>query len=321
MYSGSLPITRGARGLKPDGTLGIGIIPLSLTSIDTAPFGPGILPDTSAEGRAKHKVIDEEIHEAFFGSAEKTWLKIFEDLGCENITGKALDAVYTYPDRFLQMCTPGVEYPRKDAPSSIGFAGGSPKGHRDPMKEPPKWWDEVVKNPGEKDIVFVCRGTIARNLSDLTFPAMEALKDRENTLVLVALGLKGATFPEGIHVPANVRVADFIPFDECLPHCAVFVTNGGYGALQHGISNGIPLVVAGAGEDKPEVCARAEWAGVAVNLRTGQPTKEALRKAIDEVISNSKYKKATQKLEAEMATFDPMTVITKTIDELAAGKS
>jgi UDP:flavonoid glycosyltransferase YjiC (YdhE family) len=99
------------------------------------------------------------------------------------------------------------------------------------------------------------------------------------------------------------------------------VINGGYGALQNGISNGIPLVVASAGEDKPEVCARAEWAGVAVNLRTGQPIKEAPREAIDEVISNSKYKKATQKLEAEMATFDPMTVVAKTIDEFAAGKS
>jgi hypothetical protein len=60
MYSRSLPVTRGARGLEPDGTLGIGIIPLSLTSIDTAPFGPGILPNTSTEGRAKHKVMDEE---------------------------------------------------------------------------------------------------------------------------------------------------------------------------------------------------------------------------------------------------------------------
>jgi hypothetical protein len=119
------------------------------------------------------------IHEAFFGSTETTWLKIFEDLGCKNITGRALDAVYTYPDWFLQMCTPGVEYTRTDAPSSNGFAGGLPKGHRDPMKEPPKWWEEVVKNPGKKDIVFVCQGNVARNLSDLTFPTMKALKDRE----------------------------------------------------------------------------------------------------------------------------------------------
>jgi hypothetical protein len=85
MYSGSLPITRGARGLKPDGTLGIGIIPLSLTGVDTAPFGPGILPNASLEGRAKHKVMDGEIHEAFFGSAEKTWFQIFEDLGVKTL--------------------------------------------------------------------------------------------------------------------------------------------------------------------------------------------------------------------------------------------
>ena len=47
------------------------------------------------------------------------------------------------------------------------------------------------------------------------------------------------------------------------------VTNGGYGAVQRALIAGVPLVVAGNTEDKPEVAARVECFGAGVNLRTG----------------------------------------------------
>ena len=50
------------------------------------------------------------------------------------------------------------------------------------------------------------------------------------------------------------------------------VTNGGYGAVQRAVSTGVPLVVAGNTEDKPEVAARVAWSGAGINLRTGTPT-------------------------------------------------
>jgi UDP:flavonoid glycosyltransferase YjiC (YdhE family) len=101
-----------------------------------------------------------------------------------------------------------------------------------------------------------------------------------------------------------------------LAHSAFFVKNGGYGAFQHAISNGTPLVVAGISEEKPEVAARAEWAGLGFNLKTGTPTVEALLSAVKEVIENPKYKKRALELEAEMATYDPVGVFAQTIDEL-----
>lgn len=319
LFLGSLPTTHGARGLRPTGSMGIGVIPMSLSSIDTAPFGSGLLPDTTPEGQEKNKAMTAEIRQTFFSKGQQTWLKIFEGLGARRPDAMFLDAIFTFPDRFLQMCTPSAEYPRNDAPSSVRFAGGLPKGHRDPMRDPPAWWTEVIKNNG-KDIIFVSQGTLALNYSDLVVPTMKGLETRENTLVVVALGKRGATLPVGTHIPANARVADFIPFDELLPHCAVFVTNGGYGAFQHGISNGTPLVCAGAGEDKPETSARAEWCGIGVNLRTGTPTPEAIRGAVDEIVSNPRYKMRPKELEAEMAMFDPMSVLESNIEELAAGK-
>jgi UDP:flavonoid glycosyltransferase YjiC (YdhE family) len=67
-------------------------------------------------------------------------------------------------------------------------------------------------------------------------------------------------------VPANARVAEFIPFDDLLPHIDVLVSNGGYGGVQQTLGHGVPMVLAGEAADKAEVTARAAWAGVAINL-------------------------------------------------------
>jgi hypothetical protein len=53
----------------------------------------------------------------------------------------------------------------------------------------------------------------------------------------------------------------------------VMVTNGGYGGVQMALSYGVPLVVAGASEDKPEVGARVAWSGAGLNLKTGKPSR------------------------------------------------
>lgn len=265
--------------------------------------------------------MQKQIEELFFGKAQQVWKELYTELGVEAPDVNLVNAGYLCQDRFLQMCTPSAEYPRSDAPSSIRFAGGLPKGSRDPMTDTPSFWKEITVDKGDKDIVFVCQGTLAVDYTDLIIPTVAALKDRPNTIVVVVLGIKGSTLPEGTVVPDNVRVADYIPFDELLPHCSVFITNGGYGAFQHAISNGIPIVCAGAGEDKPEVCARIEWSGMGLNLKTGQPTQEQIAKAVDEVMKNPKYRTRAKEMEAEMALFDPISVLTKNIDELAALKA
>ena len=50
------------------------------------------------------------------------------------------------------------------------------------------------------------------------------------------------------------------------------VTNGGYGGVQFALAHGVPLVVAGDHEDKPETAARVAGSGVGRNLKTGRPT-------------------------------------------------
>ena len=120
-------------------------------------------------------------------------------------------------------------------------------------------------------MVHVTQGTLDNaDLGRLLGPTMEALAGDDVLVVATTGGPDPA--PLRPTLPANVRLERFIPHDLLLPHVDVMVTNGGYGGVQQALAHGVPLVVAGDSEDKPEVAARVRWSGTGVDLRTGRPT-------------------------------------------------
>jgi MGT family glycosyltransferase len=162
----------------------------------------------------------------------------------------------------------------------------------------PDWWADVAST--HRPVVHVTQGTVADdNLENLVLPTIRALAGED---VLVVAGT-GRTDPAALGtLPANVRVAPFVPHSWLLPHTSVMVTNGGFGGVQAALSNGVPLVVAGATEDKPEVAARVAWAGVGVDLRTGSPTPERIRAAVREVLDGKRYATRSAELGHRYAT-------------------
>jgi len=81
-------------------------------------------------------------------------------------------------------------------------------------------------------------------------------------------------------------------------------TNGGYGGVQNALSYGIPLIVAGATEDKMEVSARVEFSKVGINLRKNNPTPKQIKSAVNKVFSINTYRKNAKRMQNEMAKFD-----------------
>ncbi|KAK4188781.1 UDP-glucosyltransferase A1 [Podospora australis] len=315
---GALPLMLGASGnIRPQGFIAVGLNPVMLSSADHPPFGPGSPPDSSPEGRERNKRENQKQKQTF-ALAQQAFCQALESVGAKAPETFLLDALYTLPDRFVQMCTPRVEYLRSDAPQTLRFAGGYPRvPPREDHWQPPTWWNEVTTDNGTKKTIFVCQGTVATDLNQLAIPTMSAFAERSDVTVVLAIGRKGARLSAGTLIPTNARVVDYIPYDQLLPHCDVFVTTGGYGAFQRALYHGCPLVIAGTTEEKPETAARAEWAGVAVNLRTSNPSIGQLREAVDRVLSNQEYKAAASKIQAEIAGCDPVRVITETIEELA----
>lgn len=313
---GALPLILHAPGIRPDGFIAIGLNPIMLSSIDHPPFGPGLPPDNSPEGQKRNKVAN-QLQKQTFALAQEAFKQALTQVGARVPDAFLLDVLYTLPDRFIQLCSPSVEYPRSDAPSTLRFAGGYPKASQGGFKpEKPTWWNEVTTAKTKK-IVFVCQGTVSTDLQQLVYPTMTAFEDRPDVMVVVAIGQEGATVPPGVHIPSNSRVADYIPYHDILPYCDAFVTTGGYGAFQSALYNGCPLVMSATTEEKPETTARAEWAGVAVNLRTSHPSAEQLRKAVDEILHNQKYKTRALEIQTEIVEYDPVEVIIETIEDLA----
>jgi UDP:flavonoid glycosyltransferase YjiC (YdhE family) len=98
----------------------------------------------------------------------------------------------------------------------------------------------------------------------------------------------------------------------------VMVTNGGYGAVQRALNTGVPLVVAGNTEDKPEVAARVEYFGAGVNLRTGVPTATEVRRAVRTVLNDVGYRQSALRLQAAYARRDGANEIAALVDEAIA---
>lgn len=309
-FMGHWPVRLGAPGLRPDAYIGIGVVPLSLNSADTAPFGLGLPPDGTPEGRARN-LEQNRMVEAMFSESTDVLKKIFVEMGASANIPFPMDAIVSLPDRFLQLAIPGVEYPRSDAPAGLSFVGSLPPEPAAPGSLP-VWWDDVT---AADRVILVTQGTLANwDLSQLVHPALHALAQLD-ALVVATTGRPDATVPD---VPANARVAGFLPYSALLPHADIMITNGGYGGCLQALSAGVPLIIAGQTEDKVEVAARLAWTGAAVNLATDTPVPAAIRAAVTSIDNDPSYRRHAQRLQAESAQLNPFAEIAHTVESIMA---
>lgn len=242
-------------------TIGLNVVPLVVSSDDTAPFGPGLPPDATESGRARNRLLNAGLLEGPFKVIVEKQKQIFTDMGCTRWPERALfDCWLESFDTLFQMCSPSLEYPRADLHPSIRYAGALPKKGISPNYVYPAWWSEIQSNtalpagaPEKKFVIAVAQGTIATSYDEVIIPTIRALAQREDVIVIALLGVKGASLSADVEIPANTKVVDYMPYDAALEHADLFVSNGGYGSMTHGVINAVPMVVAGMTEDKTEV--------------------------------------------------------------------
>lgn len=322
-YMGANPLVLGAP--LPEGftarpkVVNLHAVPYVATSTDTGPLGPGLPPDATESGRARNQLLNQMMIMGPFAEVIAEQDKMLEGLG---VTQKLAPETpfhhwMTMHDTTLQLCPPSLEYPRSDMPSNIRFAGC-------PTPKPiaagavfPEWWPEVTQ--ADRKVIAVTQGTVANDYSDLLVPTLKALADRDDVLVVAVLGQRGAKLDSSVVIPSNTRVVDYLPYDALLQHASVFVMNAGYSGFLHGVTNGVPMILAGESEDKPEIAMRGAWSGVAVNLRTGRPSVAAVRAAVDEVLGDERFKTRVDEVRRENEALRVFDVVEKEI--LAVGEN
>ena len=311
-FWGTIPPVLGAPGLRPAGLITMGIAPVPMNSIDTAPFNMALPPDSSEEGRKRNIGLNQLLAQ-MFAPAQDAWNNVLIELKATEESEFLFNMITKDSDLFLQMCIKDIEYPRSDAPKTLRYIGALPSGWSENITYP-EWWGEVVAH--KKKIIVVSQGTASNNPEDLVIPTLEALKDRDDIMVVATI-VRSDTIPD-YEPPANARIAKFIPFDQLFPYANAVVSNGGYGTVQQALALGIPLVLAGITEDKPESCARAAWTGAAINLQTQKPEVEKIREAVGEVLAeDSSHKKRAEELMMEYKKYDCFGSIAAAVEELA----
>lgn len=309
MFCGALPLLLGPRSARPP-VLAVGITALSLSSCDTAFFGTALAPSATLEGRVRNLAMNGNLKRAMFGPLQQYFDQRLAELGAPALPDFVLDALITLPDRYLQLTAAEFEYPRSDLPASVRFVGplAPPAGRQ---FEAPSWWPELDDG---RPLVLVTQGTLANDdPGQLILPTLEALAGRADLQVIATTG--GPVPAQLAALPANARIVPFVPYDRLLPKVAVMVTNGGYGAVNHALSLGVPLVVAGASEEKPEIAARVAWSGAGINLGTGKPGTRQLAQAVHSVLAEPRYRQRAAELRSHFARCNALTSIT---DELRA---
>jgi UDP:flavonoid glycosyltransferase YjiC (YdhE family) len=279
-----------------------------LYSRDTAPFGLTRRPNATPPGRVRNAIMNAAHRRIAFGGVNRHLDEARASVGLPRQRTSVIDS-FMSPYLWLQDTVPSFEYPRSDLPAQVHFIGPLlPQRDADFVR--PAWWAEVT---GSRPVVLVTQGTVRNEDVALFEPAIKALADVDAHVIL-ATGGGASGLPD--QLPPNVRVVDYVPFVELMPHVDAYVTNGGYGGVQIALAHGTPIVVAGATEDKPEVGARVAWSGAGIRL-PGTASAAGLRRAVERVLHDDRYRTNARRLADEMATYDAGRQGAELLEQLA----
>ncbi|GAA3254022.1 glycosyltransferase [Dactylosporangium siamense] len=281
----------------------VGISPLPIPSRDTAPFGTALPPSATFAGRLRNRALYALMDHVLLRDVGKHWAAIRARLELPPTVASPLSNIS--PMLHLQNGVAAFEYPRSDLPPQVRFVGSLDAGPAADFTPPP-WWSDVTS--GGRPVVHVTQGTVAN--ADLSALVTRTIRVLAGADVLVVATTGGADPAVLGPLPANARAAAFIPHGALLPHTSAMVTNGGYGGVQTALAHGVPLVVAGVTEDKPEVAARVAWTGAGLRLRSAAPADEDLRAAIDRVLTEPSFTAGAARLRDAYAAIDtPATLL------------
>lgn len=284
-------------------------VPLFITSRDVAPLGMALPPSASVLGRARNRSLSWLLQNVILRDVRDHYRQLRAELGLDP-RAWFIDC-HERASLVLQASVPGLEYPRSDLPDNVHFIGLPPA---EPLPEfvAPPWFDEL---DGTRPVVHLTQGTIANAAPDLLAPALAGLA-REDVLVVATTGGRPIEQLALGKLPSNARIAPFVPHSLLLPKTAAMVTNGGFGGVQIALRHGVPLVVAGATEDKPEVAARVAYSGAGVNLKTATPTPRAVRRAVRAVLQDGQVRTRALVLAAEYQRYDALALAVSHVEGL-----
>jgi UDP:flavonoid glycosyltransferase YjiC (YdhE family) len=335
------------------------ITALTLSSRDTAPFGLALPPDASSLGRLRNRALT-GLFRVIFRDVTAYGNGVRRKLGLPPLQRSVFDGLspflnlqsstpaFEYPRSDLPPQVHFIGPLLPDAPRDFAPPKWWPE-LRDRRPVVLVNQGTLATDPGdlivpalqalagEKVLVVATTGGASPELiaSEWASASEAALLAAEMRILLHA-GMVGG-FGHVYHVPMqhrarlveptepgplprNAHVEPFVPFGALMPHVDVMITNGGYGGVQFALAHGVPLVVAGATEEKPEIAARVAWSGAGINLKTKTPSLDQIRGAVRDLLVDDRYRQNAKRIQADYARHNAPGEAVALLERLALSK-
>ncbi len=201
--------------------------------------------------------------------------------------GADLRRVYTDADHLLIADTAAL-FPIHALPQDQSFVG--PLSWSSPVPLPP-WWDDVALQP---PIVYVTLGS-----SGLPATLQLVLRALEGLPLRVVASSAGGPFPG--YVPANVRIAAYLPGDEAAARSSLVVCNGGSLTVQQALAAGVPVLGLASNMDQFMNMQAIESAGAGCVMRTDRLNVASIREMCQRLLQAKEATLAAQALRDKLA--------------------
>lgn len=172
---------------------------------------------------------------------------------------------------------------------------------RRPDAEPaelPDWW------PGEPDpLVYVTFGTVAPGMPGIGDLYRGVLGALAGLPVRILATVGEAVDPASMPSPPNVRVEQWFPQGDVLPHASAAICHGGFGSVHGALTSGVPLVVVPFFADQPINAQRV--AGLGAGIAVAPPSPDEVRTALLRVLEDDGFTLAAERVAEDYRSLPP----------------
>lgn len=196
--------------------------------------------------------------------------------------GSDLRRIYTDADFVLYTDLPQF-FPAINLPSNHHFIGPlvwSPPAPR------PDWWNTL---PPGRTIVYVTLGSSGQ--ATLLPRILDSLKNHNITVIAAAAGngMPGT-------IPANARVANYLPGDQAAKRASLVICNGGSPTCQQALAAGVPIIGISSNLDQFLNMDAIVNAGIGENMRADRFHSETFAALVTKVLEQPSYTSAAQQV-------------------------
>jgi UDP:flavonoid glycosyltransferase YjiC (YdhE family) len=294
-FTGGIPFSE----LKTKPWIIYGNSPLMMVSGDAPPPGSGLLPAPGLYGKNRDRIVN-AIARLLFIRINRHINNLRREVGLPGLTYFFAEQNIRFSTLTLKFSTTMFEFPRTVWPAPIRFVG--PVMPENTEKQTFSWLETIIHS--KQPTIFITQGSVDVNdIQKLIIPALKALHDTPVNII-ISTGGKDTALLKSAFPGQNTFIEKHIPYCLIMPYLAMMITNGGYGGVSTSLRHGVPIIIAGNSEDKPEIASRLRYCGAGIDLRTGRPSPRSIRNAVMEILHNDTYKNQATRIMEDFKTHD-----------------